>query len=201
MDSTDGPLEALTPVERAAARGELPAWARATPSRREHMGRVSALLEEWAGDLGLEEAEVLRWAATGWLHDVLRDADPADLVHEVAAAERDLPGSILHGPAAATRLRGEVDPRVARAVRYHTVGHPSLDDLGRALYLADFLEPGRDFSVEWRASLRARMPRELEVVLVEVLAARLGRLLESRKPIRPETAAFWSAAVRDVHAP
>ncbi|HUE97156.1 MAG TPA: HD domain-containing protein [Longimicrobiaceae bacterium] len=192
MDSTDESLAGVSRLELDAARGELPDWARATPKRREHMARVAGLMEEWGGRLGLPEEEKLRWAAAGWLHDALRDEDPAVLRWQVRAAERDLPGRVLHGPAAAGRLEGEVDPRVLAAVRYHTIGHPALERLGRALYLADFLEPGRDFAVEWRAALRVRMPGEQDSVLVEVLAARICHLLEQRKPIRPETAAFWS---------
>ncbi|MQA90782.1 MAG: HD domain-containing protein [Gemmatimonas sp.] len=195
--STEARLEALTAVELAAARGELPSWSRITPKRREHMARVAALLEEWAGTLRLPEVEVLRWAAAGWLHDALRDEEPGRLVHDVTSEERDLPGPTLHGPAAAARLQGAVHPRVQNAVRYHTIGHPGLDRLGRALYLADFLEPGRPFSVEWRASLRDRMPQEIDPVLLEVLASRLQHLIEQRKPIRPETAAFWSGVVEE----
>jgi HD superfamily phosphohydrolase YqeK len=193
--SIDFGLETVTAVELAAARGELPDWSRVTPKRRAHMARVAALMEEWAHRLDLPEEEAIRWAAAGWLHDALRDEEPGRLVHEVASEELDLPGPILHGPAAAARLRGGVDPRVQAAVRYHTVGHPGLGRLGRALYLADFLEPGRDFAEEWRASLRARMPDEMDEVLVEVLASRIRHLLEQRKPIRPETAAFWTDAI------
>lgn len=195
MDTTEESLERLSPVELAAARGELPDWARASPKRRAHMGRVAELMERWAGQLALGEEDVLRWAAAAWLHDILRDEDPAVLRRQASAEDRDLPGPVLHGPVAARRLESQVDPHVATAVRYHTIGHPSLDRLGRALYLADFLEPGRDFSQDWREGLRARMPREMDEVLIEVLAARIGHLLERRKPIRPETAAFWSSVV------
>jgi HD superfamily phosphohydrolase YqeK len=156
---------------------------------------VAALMDRWAEQLNLEPAERERWRAAAWLHDALREAPPAALRAELPPAFADYPDAILHGPAAAERLRGAADPEVCDAVRYHTVGHPSLGRLGRALYLADFLEPGRDFLNEWRSSLRARMPAALDEVLVEVLAARIGHLLERRKPIRPETAAFWSRAV------
>lgn len=195
MASTDESLDQLTELERAAAMGVLPHWARVSPKRREHMSRVAALMEEWAAKLRLSEAEVLRWAAAGWLHDILRDEDPSVLRPEVTTEERDLPGPVLHGPAAASRLRGEVDSRVLTAIRYHTIGHSTLDTLGRALYLADFLEPGRDFEEVWRAELRRRMPQELDRVLVEVIAARIRHLLERVKPIRPETALFWTSIV------
>ncbi|MBW3628734.1 MAG: HD domain-containing protein [Gemmatimonadetes bacterium] len=183
-------------VVQAAARGELPAWTVASPGRREHMARVAALLSEWAEALDLSLADRARWVAVGWLHDALRDAPPEELRERVPLDFRHLPGPTLHGPAAAERLEGSADPEMLQAIRYHTIGHSSFGELGKALYLADFLEPGRDFDVDWRASLTERMPDDLNSVLLEVLGARLQHLVEVRKPIRPETAAFWSAAVK-----
>jgi 2-amino-4-hydroxy-6-hydroxymethyldihydropteridine diphosphokinase len=159
------------------------------------MKRVATLLGEWADALGLSTEERTEWVALGYLHDALRDAPEEQLRDEVPRTFRDLPGPLLHGPAAAERLDGLVSPALLAAIRYHTVGHPSLDRAGKALYLADFLEPGRDFELDWRGGLSRRMPEELDEVLVEVLAARIRHLLEGRKPIRPETSAFWSALV------
>jgi HD superfamily phosphohydrolase YqeK len=182
-------------VARQAASGVLPEWACAGEARRAHAGRVAALMTEWARSLGLDEADVTRWAAAGWLHDALRDADPAELRRIVPLEFADAPGKLLHGPAAAERLRGQVDEEMEVAIRYHTVGHPAFGTLGCALYLADFLEPGRRFSSDWPASLRARLPKAHAAALVEVVAARIAHLLERRKPIRPETAAFWNVAL------
>jgi HD superfamily phosphohydrolase YqeK len=159
------------------------------------MQRVAALLDEWARALGLDDEERLRWVAVGWLHDALREFDPDRLRDEVPGDLRDLAPPVLHGPAAAERLSAELDEAALDAIRYHTIGHPRLDRLGRALYLADFLEPGRDFLPEWRAGLRARMPHDMDEVLIEVLGSRLRHLVEGRRPLRPETARFWSALV------
>ena len=193
MASTEAPH----PLVAAAAEGRLPAWAEATDARRSHIARVAALMEEWARALALPEADVGRWRAAGVLHDALRDADPEELRGELPPELRDVPPSLVHGPAAAARLQaaGVRDEPLVEAVRWHTLGHARLDRLGRALYLADFLEPGRDFSVEWRASLRRRVPAELDEVLLEVLAARLRHLADGRRSIRPETLSFWNAVV------
>ncbi|HEX6937833.1 MAG TPA: HD domain-containing protein [Longimicrobiales bacterium] len=178
----------------AAADGALPAWAEASEGRRAHMRRVAALLDEWACRSGLDGAERRRWRATAWLHDALRDAAPDALRPLVPAWARDLPGPLLHGPAAAARLEAEGvrDRAILDAVAYHTLGHPGLDRLGRALYLADFLEPGRTFAPAWRASLRARMPGAFDDVLREVVAARIEHLLRSGRRVRPESLAFWN---------
>lgn len=195
-DSTEPDPGDLTPLEWAAARGDLPEWARVTPPRRDHIARVAALMEEWAHALGLGASEALRWAAAAWLHDALRDADPAELRADLEGDDLDLPAPLLHGPATAARIAGSVDPRVETAVRFHSIGSPRLDRLGRALYLADFLEPGRTFAIEWRAELRSRMPADADDILVEVVDARIRNLLDRRRPIHPETAAFWSELVR-----
>ena len=191
VDSTDVAAPA-TAVEKAAARGDLPDWAVAGPGRRAHMVRVADLLERWAGALGLDADEVTRWRAAGFLHDALRDADPVSLEAEVDPSDLDLPPRVLHGPAAARRLQGHVSPRLLTAIRYHTIGHPDLDDLGRALYLADFLEPGRSPLADWRAELRSRMPDDRDSVLLEVIDSRIRHLLERRAPLRRETADFWT---------
>jgi HD superfamily phosphohydrolase YqeK len=181
----------LSPVVRDAARGVLPDWARASEKRRAHIGRVAALLGEWAESLGLPEHERDRWVAAGWLHDVLREATPDELRPLVPEAFRALPPKLLHGPAAAERLAGEGDAELLDAIRYHTLGSARFGRLGRALYLADFLEPGRRYEPEWTAALRARMPHELDAVLREVVRARVRHVEESGSVLHPETRALY----------
>lgn len=178
-----------------AAEGRLPAWAVAGAERRAHMGRVAALLDEWAERLHLIGAERLRWRAAGWLHDALRDERPEALRPWLPERFRTLPGKLLHGPAAAERLRAEgvADEELLEAIALHTLGSASFGRLGRALYCADFLEPGRDFLPEWRAELRARMPAELDEVLREIVRQRVGNLLERALPVRAETLGLWNA--------
>lgn len=189
----------LVPALDRAAAGQLPDWARVRPEREAHIARVAALMDEWARALALPEPERRRWRAAAWLHDALRDADPAELRDHVPLECRSLPGLLLHGPATAARLRteGVFDEALLNAVGYHTLGHPELDGAGRALYLADFLEPGRGFLPAWRASLRARMPGAMAPVLRDVVAARLRHLLERGHPIRPETLAFWNVVAAE----
>jgi HD superfamily phosphohydrolase YqeK len=193
VGSTDG----VSRVIAEAATGRLPAWAEVSGAREAHLTRVAALIGEWAERLPLSAADRVRWRAAAYLHDALRDADPERLRPLVPAELRDLPRPILHGPAAAERLAGEADDELRDSIRYHTIGHPGLGLLGRALYLADFLEPGRNFCNDQRAEMRSRMPFEIRDVLVEVIGMRIRHLLEVRKPIRSETAAFWSRVVAE----
>jgi HD superfamily phosphohydrolase YqeK len=163
------------------------------------MDRVAALLARWAATFGLEEEERLRWAALGYLHDALREDDPESIRPRVAPAFSHLPGRLLHGPAAAERLRveGVEDGEFLTAVAFHTLGHPGLRLMGRSLYAADFLEEGRDLLNEWRAELRGRMPGEVDDVVRQVLGARIGHLVDLGSSLRPETVAFWNSLVVD----
>ena len=173
---------------------KLPSWSATDPGRQAHIIRVCALVEEWADERGVDHKEKQRWLDAARLHDALRNAPPAELRKQVPAEFNDWPDLLLHGPAAAARLEAEGmdDAGVLNAVRYHTLGHASLDDAGRALYLADFLEPGRTFDPVGRAAWRARMPHDMTGVLREVLAARIQHMVLSNRPIRLETLAFWN---------
>jgi len=159
----------------------LPDWAQVTPARRGHVERVVSLLGEWAGAMRVSSAERDRWLRAAWLHDALRDAPLGDLM--------------AHGPAAADRAaqNGERDRGVLDAVRYHTVGYAGWDDVGRMLYLADFLEPGRDFDPDGRRTLAQRVPAERDAMLREVARRRLEWVVRSGWPLVPETVAFWNA--------
>ena len=184
----------MHPLIENAAAGRLPDWAQASPARRDHMVRVAQVMEGWGRAMGLDEPELARWRAAALLHDALRDADPDALRPDAPPELRDLPGGMLHGPAAAERLAAEgvEDEPLLLALRYHTLGHPELDRMGRALYLADFTEPGREHAQAWRRELRSRVPDDMPAVLREVAAARIGRTLDGGHPLREPTVAFWN---------
>jgi|DewCreStandDraft_5_1066085.scaffolds.fasta_scaffold07595_6 HD superfamily phosphohydrolase YqeK len=180
----------------AAASGALPPWAEVRPGRRAHLVRVAGLLEAWARASGRPEEEIRRWRAAGILHDALRDADPDHLRPWVEPRFLHWPPALWHGPATAARLGEAVDADVRQAIAYHSVGAGDLGELGRALYLADFLDPARAWGRQWRAALLARLPSELGAVLEEVVAARLGHQLRQGWPLLPEAVAFWNRCVR-----
>ena len=182
-------------IDRAGA-GILPHWACVSPDRLAHIGRVAELLTVWAGTIAPRDVKL--WRAAAWLHDALRDSDEDTLRKQVSAHYRAWPAALLHGPAVAQLLteEGGAPPALLAAVSYHTVGHPELGTMGQALYLADFLEPGRSFSSEWRAALRARMPAELSAVLKEVASARIAHIVNCGSALLPETVAFWNSLVQ-----
>lgn len=156
---------------------------------------MARLLDDWAESLDLSSRDRRRWRAAGFLHDALRDAPPDEL--RGAAELPDWPGPLLHAPACAERLRreGVDDGPLLLAVSHHPVGHPNFGPLGDHLYLADYLEPGREFARERRAELRDRMPGDRDEVLVSVVAARMEHQLERRSFLVPESVHYWNSRV------
>ena len=171
---------------------DLPPWAVVSASRRGHIARVTSLLDRWAEAMELEPSERRAWHDAGRWHDALRDADEATLRSIVADAE--LPAAMLHGPAAAARLAedGERRTDVLDAVRLHTIGSPDWARTGRALYMADFLEPGRAFAPEQRAALAMQVPGDFDGVFRAVVRERIAWALREGRPLYPECVAMWN---------
>jgi HD superfamily phosphohydrolase YqeK len=174
-------------------RVDLPSWAVVTNARRAHIERVAMLLAAWAAEMRVDEHETLAWHDAARWHDALRDAPEAQL--RALVPEATYGGPMLHGPAAAARLAAEGEHRldVLDAVRYHTVGCSRWKRTGRALYMADYLEPGRDFALADRGSLAARVPGDFDSVFREVVRQRLEWALREGKPLYHESVELWNS--------
>ncbi len=172
----------------------LPSWAQASDKRRQHIARVTALLEDWAEALDVEKAERKAWCDAGRFHDALRDA-PDSLLRKLARNTKIGEVNVLHGPAAAARLvaGGETRRSVIEAVRWHTLGWARWDRVGRALYMADFLEPGRSFASADRAYLAQQVPHDFNGTFRQVVRLRLEWTLRDGKAIHVQTAALWNS--------
>jgi HD superfamily phosphohydrolase YqeK len=170
----------------------LPDWALVTDKRRAHIARVTLLLDQWAAALSLPAAERQAWHDVGVLHDALRDA-PEDELRRLTR-DVDRPMHILHGPAAAERLAGEGERRtdVLEAIRWHTLGSATWSRTGKALFMADFLEPGRPFSRTDRAFLAAHVMTDFDGVFRQVVRTRIEWTVREGKMLFPETADLWN---------
>ena len=171
---------------------ELPAWACVTEKRRAHIERVTALLARWAAELRVSADEARDWRDAGLLHDALRDATEETL--RALVPRPDFITEMLHGPAAALMLEREGNDRreLLDAVRWHTVGSADWGRLGRALFMADFLEPGRGFARADRAYLAAHVAGDFDATFRQVLRMRIDHALREGHTLFPETVALWN---------
>ena len=171
----------------------LPPWAQVTEKRHAHIARVTMLLDAWAGLLDLPDAERQAWHDVGVLHDALRDATEDELRRMTGDYER--PWHILHGPAVADRLErdGEQRADVLEAIRWHTLGSANWGRTGKALFMADFLEPGRPFSRADRAFLATHATTDFDGVFRQVVRTRIEWTVREGKMLFPETADLWNS--------
>ena len=171
----------------------LPTWACVGSKRLGHIERVTSLLRAWSAAMRLGADEANAWIDAGAWHDALRDA-PEDLLRKITG-DSETPEALLHGPAAATQLErdGEKRKGVLDAIRYHTIGSPAWDRTGKALYMADYLEPGRKFSREDRFFLAAQVPHSFDAVFRQVVRFRLDWSVREGNHIFPETVALWNS--------
>jgi predicted HD superfamily hydrolase involved in NAD metabolism len=165
----------------------------AQPHRFAHVVRVARMADRLARAHGIDP---LRARIAGMLHDLAR-LYPADrLLRE--CTERALPVDaferanpiVLHARLGAELARerfGITDEAVLSAIRKHTLADAVMNPLDAVLYLADGLEPGRDF--DDRAELAALAFRDLDAALRATLRSSIGQLARAGRTVAPQTLA------------
>jgi 2-amino-4-hydroxy-6-hydroxymethyldihydropteridine diphosphokinase len=161
-------------VSSATSGLELPTWAQVSRGRAKHIARVTSLLAAWADAMNLDTIEKQCWVDAGRYHDALRDAPVEELRALAGSGLEEV--ELLHGPAAAAMLErlGETRQNLLDAIRYHSIGWKDWDRVGKALYMADYLEPGRTFDQERREQLSARVAGYFDDTFRDVVRARMA---------------------------
>ena len=167
------------------------ARSRLSEKRYNHTLRVADTAADLAHVHGLGED---RARLSALIHDAAREIGPEEFLR--LAGEWDLPvgeperqsPKLLHGPVAAELARRELgveDEEVLEAVRAHTTGKPGMGPLALVLYVADKIEPARDYpSVE---RLRGLAQEDLRVAATESLRRAIAHNELRGKPIHPSS--------------
>lgn len=161
--------------------------------RYAHVVRVARLAETLAR---MHDESTQRARLAGMLHDLARLYPAAKLLEEcerralsIDAFERANP-TVLHarlGAELARELFGVNDSAVLSAIRKHTVADASMSRLDAIVYLADALEPGRDYPE--RAEFLAIAMRDLDAAMRAVLNSSVTCLRSRGAMLAPQTLA------------
>lgn len=176
---------------------------RLAPRHLEHSVRTAETAADLASRYG---ADVDDARLAGVLHDWSRDSSAEELLSAAARAgltvtEADrMSPYLLHGPVAVSELREvmpDLSPDVLAAVGSHTFGAAEMSDLERILYVADMIEPARDFAGvdELREAAREE---GLDELFRRAYRHTVMHLVECSRPIHPRTVEVWNAAVAEV---
>jgi len=183
----------MTGIDRSTA--ERLIAGRLSERRRQHAHRVADEAAELARRFGApaEAAEI-----AGLLHDYCRELSDEETLSAaerwgiaVGPVERRRPKKILHGPVAAAELSADgLDPVIAKAIALHTVGGAGMSVLDKCVYLADYLEPGRDFpGVD---DIRALARDSLDDAVAAAARLTLLDLIGRRRGVVPAALALYN---------
>jgi len=174
--------------------GNLETWKallkeRLSSKRFEHSLSVSQTASALAYRHGYDSSLA---ALAGLLHDYARDMSEEDLLDFAEAnklighpVERQVP-VLLHGPVGAFLVREELgvcDREVIEAIAYHTTGAPGMSALAGIVYLADMIEPLRDFPGV--AALRNLAENDLQSAILAGLDSAIGYCMDLGMLIHP----------------
>jgi len=137
----------------------------------------------------VEKAEI-----AGLLHDCAREFTVNEMIEQAnqrqiffSEIERHVP-ILLHAALGADMIEesyGVKDPDIKQAIRFHTVGGASMSILDKIIYLADMIEPGRDFPE--LAILRRLAEENLDQAMLLALNQSMQFVLKKNSIIHPDT--------------
>ncbi len=150
-----------------------------------------------------------RWGAdekkayiAGLLHDCAKNIPAKESIElckklgvKLGALELAAP-SIIHAPLGAELVKmefGVFDGEISDAIRYHTVARSSMTRLDDIIYLADMIEPMRDFAgVE---ELRELSQLDLDAAMAAAFKESLTHNIKKDIPVHPNTLIAWNERI------
>lgn len=153
----------------------------------EDAARLAGLLHDW--DKGYDDEGIRARVAELGMEDEL---DPTIVAN--------LPGT-LHGFTAARALSREfphIPHEVIQAIERHTVGAEDMEPLDMVLYIADAIEPSRQFGrIDELRALVGEV--SLEELFFETYRYWTSLLLERNRPLYPDTIRIWNSYAARLH--
>ncbi|CEM62619.1 HD domain-containing protein [Treponema phagedenis] len=168
----------------------------------EHRYNHSVRVANFAGKLAKNYhcgKKTILWAKlAGFAHDICREK-PADFLLKYAKKDgkpidefEEKNPLLLHGRAAAILLQAQFGikkKKLLRAIRHHTFGSKKLDTLGKILFVADKIEPGRENA----ENLRKLIPvLSLNRLTAKVVAESIAYNTAKNKKTHPRTKKMYT---------
>ncbi|MBV7389919.1 bis(5'-nucleosyl)-tetraphosphatase (symmetrical) YqeK [Enterococcus alishanensis] len=155
--------------------------------------------------LGVEEMAILlaekygvsteKASIAALTHDYAKERSDEEFLLEIErqnypdqAMLKKFGNAIWHGLVGADFVERELkvhDVDILEAIRLHTTGAANMTDLAKIIYLADYIEPGRDFPGVEEARRIALM--DLDQAVAFETKHTLSHLIENENPVYPKT--------------
>ena len=175
-----------------------------TESRYAHSVRVAEYARHLAKEYREEGVSPALAYFTGLAHDICKKCSDEELVKLVEADELGIDNvektrlNLLHGRAAAIVLQkkfGINDESVLKAAAFHTFGYEGIDALGKIIYIADKIEPGRPDTENFRNMVKSSSLNEL---MIAVLDWNLAYIKKKGASVHPETKKMYEQIQKEL---
>lgn len=168
------------------------------PSRLQHVLGVEQAAIELAARYGCDQS---RASLAALLHDYAKEMPDQVFLDLIEAYDLDRgllawDNNIWHGMVGAYRISedfGLKDQAILQAIQRHTVGAADMTLLDKVLYVADYIEPNRNFPGVEEA--RRLAEQSLDQAVAYETAQTLAYLAQKRLPIHPQTLATYNAYI------
>jgi len=140
------------------------------------------------------DADVAKAKFAGILHDCAKDIDKAQAIEifkKFGLVIDDISlnnPKLLHGPVGACMAQyemGIVDPEILDAIWFHTTAKSNMNLLTKIIYIADFIEPSRDF--EGVEALRKLAFEDLDAAIIASLGMTIQKCVKQGLLIHPDS--------------
>ena len=137
----------------------------------------------------------------GLLHDYAKKLSDEEFLalidkYDLAPKLKDWGNNVWHGLVGVYKIREDLglsDPEILRSIEIHTVGSAQMSDLDKVVYVADYIEPNRDFPGVAEAREIARI--SLNRAVAYETARTVEYLAHQGLPIYPQTLETYNAYV------
>lgn len=168
-----------------------------TKRRFEHTIRVTDTALKLANQFHTDRKKT---ELAGILHDYAKYR-PKDEMEKLIREEEQLSDELLdfnlelwHAPVGAVLIEHETeldDPDVLLAIRSHTTGRANMTMLEKIIFLADYIEPGRDFpGVD---KVRELVVSDIDQAIIQALSNTITHLIENKRKVHPDTIAAYNS--------
>lgn len=135
------------------------------------------------------------------LHDYAKERETSDLKDTIINENLDLElldygNSILHGPVGSVLAQQEFDiedDEIINAIYYHTFGRKNMTKVEQVIFVADYIEPGRDMKPAKKA--RDLAEDSLDQALGYIVKETLLHLIEKKKLIFPRALETYNSVI------
>ena len=139
-------------------------------------------------------ADTQKAALAGLLHDYMREKSGKELLEyckhyriSPSGMEKRMP-LLLHGPVAAKALKdnfGIVDTEIENAIYWHTTGCRKMALLSKIVFVADTIEPSRNFPEVHQ--MRQLAETDLDMAVLFILEHQIDFVLSKKRLLHMET--------------